>query len=222
MRKRETHQQHTFPRSAPPTALSLSSLPTPNKINKQSCDHELLDENWDDELEDEELNDECDEDWDYPEITNEMTDAIRILMKGGNVFIQGVAGTGKSTFIKILRDLPAFKNSAVVAYMGAAALNVKGSTIHSYFNIGIFDEAYNYKIVRHINDYGTEKFKNLDLIIIDEISTVRADLFDYLAETIRIDIISAHPFAGIPVCVLGDMKQLPPFLLGEKEKKIFR
>jgi len=129
-----------------------------------------------------------------------------------NVFISGKAGTGKSTFLEHFRQKTK-KNVAVVAPTGVAALNVRGQTIHSFFGIktGLIDVA-SLKPTRNKKLLG-----NLDLVIIDEISMVRADLFDAVEKTLRANNDKTQPFGGVQICVIGDLFQLPPVLTNDEK-----
>ena len=133
-----------------------------------------------------------------------------------NVFISGKAGTGKSTFLDNFRKTTT-KNIAVVAPTGVAALNVQGQTIHSFFSIkpGLIDFR-SFKPARNKKLYG-----NIDLLIIDEISMVRADLFDAVEATLRKNNDKSLPFGGVQVCVIGDLFQLPP-VIRQEEKDIYQ
>ncbi len=133
-----------------------------------------------------------------------------------NVFISGKAGTGKSTFLEKFRSTTK-KNIAVVAPTGVAALNVRGQTIHSFFKIktGLLDMA-NFKPARN-----QKLYSNIDLLIIDEISMVRADLFDGIEAVLRRNNDRSLPFGGVQICVIGDLFQLPPVITpDEKESYI--
>ena len=128
-----------------------------------------------------------------------------------NVFISGKAGTGKSTFLDKFRKTTQ-KNIAVVAPTGVAALNVQGQTIHSFFSIkpGLIDFR-SFKPARNKKLYG-----HIDLLIIDEISMVRADLFDAIEATLRKNNNKDLPFGGVQICVIGDLFQLPPVIRNEE------
>ena len=124
-----------------------------------------------------------------------------------NVFISGKAGTGKSTFLEHFRSNTK-KGVAVVAPTGVAALNVNGQTIHSFFGIkpGLIDFR-SFKPTRN-----KKLFSAIDLLVIDEISMVRADLFDAIEATLRKNKNSSLPFGGAQICVIGDLFQLPPVI----------
>ena len=130
-----------------------------------------------------------------------------------NVFISGKAGTGKSTFLDNFRKKTR-KKIAIVAPTGVAALNVQGQTIHSFFNIkpGLLDFQ-SFKPAHNQKLYG-----NIDLLIIDEISMVRADLFDGIEATLRKNNDKSLPFGGVQLCVIGDLFQLPPVIRQEEKQ----
>ena len=129
------------------------------------------------------------------------------------VFVTGKAGTGKSTFIQYVVE--SFSGGAVVvAPTGIAALNVRGQTIHSFFRFPprLFDSS-------EIKDRRDNLVNNLKLIIIDEISMVRADLMDHIDEALQKWTRKRKPFGGIQVMVVGDLFQLPPVVAGEQERQ---
>jgi len=117
------------------------------------------------------------------------------------IYLTGAAGTGKTTLIERVKDECLLKKM-VVAPTGVAALNIGGSTINSAFRIG-FDT------------------KNLELLIIDEISMVRAPMLDAISETLQIHRSSSKPFGGIHVLACGDLFQLPPVVKENEETAIF-
>lgn len=133
-----------------------------------------------------------------------------------NTFITGRAGTGKSTLLKYFRATTK-KNIVALAPTGVAAVNIQGQTIHSFFHFPITVTEDNVK-----KDYKrADLYKKLDTIIIDEISMVRADLFDCLEKFLRLNgPLPEKPFGGIQVIVVGDLYQLPPVVTRE-EKPIF-
>lgn len=126
-----------------------------------------------------------------------------------SMFITGEAGTGKSTLIKFIIDglVANGKNVAVTAYNGIAALNINGTTLCKWSGFGPFDEP--------LKAYEKRKkppktWKDTDVLIIDEISVVSAELFDKIEALARIFRRSAQPFGGMQVIVMGDFFQLPP------------
>lgn len=129
------------------------------------------------------------------------------------IFITGKAGTGKSTLLSHWRSLTS-KKIAVLAPTGVAALNVKGQTIHSFFR---FSPNTTLESVRKTGDKA-ELFKNLDAIVIDEVSMVRADLLDCIDKFLRLNGPSkTQAFGGVQMIFFGDLYQLPPVITREEE-----
>ena len=132
-------------------------------------------------------------------------------------FITGRAGTGKSTLLNLFRNTTR-KRAAVLAPTGIAALNVKGQTIHSFFGFP----------PRMINKTDIEKrknfklFVNLECIIIDEISMVRADMIDNIDTFLRKNRNVNAPFGGVQMIFFGDLFQLPPVLGSDFERQYFK
>lgn len=140
-----------------------------------------------------------------------------------NVFLTGEAGTGKTTFLRnFLKNTE--KKCVVVAPTGVAAINAGGSTIHSMFGLPtrMFlptvetvdpNVSQNIPMLQSHFHYPRPKldiFKNLDLLIIDEISMVRCDLFDAIDESLRFSRRSNQAFGGVQILMIGDLFQLPP------------
>lgn len=151
-----------------------------------------------------------------PKLTGEFRGAFELLENTSqNVFLTGKAGTGKSTFLTYFRKHTK-KNIAVVAPTGVAALNVSGQTIHSFFRMKP-----KFVDVKEIKSVRSEVIKKLDLLIIDEISMVRADVFDGIDHTLRRTRKCSEPFGGVQVCVIGDLFQLPP-VVGRAEMEFYR
>lgn len=139
-----------------------------------------------------------------------------------NIFLTGKAGTGKTTLLKYIRQ-HSFKQISVVAPTGVAAINAGGSTIHSFFQFafnpflpalkenGIPDFSKSNLPVLKYNSQRLNIFRNLELLIIDEISMVRADMLDQIDATLRQTRKKWHlPFGGVQLLLIGDMYQLPP------------
>jgi ATP-dependent DNA helicase PIF1 len=135
------------------------------------------------------------------------------------VFITGKAGTGKSTLLKYVRD-NLKKNIAVVAFTGVAAVNVKGQTIHSFF--GFHPQTTRDSIVR--DQRRADAMKHLDVLFIDEISMVRADLMDWIDTALRKNRSGKTklPFGGVKIVCFGDLYQLPPIVKSGEEEQYFK
>lgn len=129
-----------------------------------------------------------------------------------NVFLTGKAGTGKTTFLhRIQREC--IKRMAVVAPTGVAAINAKGMTIHSLFQLsfGAYVPGRNMSgEQRKFSRHKIALLRSLDLLIIDEISMVRADLLDAIDEVLRKYKDGQKPFGGVQLLMIGDLHQLPP------------
>lgn len=133
-----------------------------------------------------------------------------------NLFITGKAGTGKSTLIDYFRSTTK-KKAVILAPTGLAAINVRGQTIHSFFHLPprFIDPNSSIRIAN------SRIYRDLDVIIIDEISMVRADLFDGLDRFLRTNGKDRNlPFGGIQIIVVGDLFQLPP-IVAREETHIF-
>mgnify|MGYP002856684252 CR=1 FL=1 len=136
-----------------------------------------------------------------------------------SVFLTGKAGTGKSTFLRFIRDNTK-KKTVVLAPTGIAAVNVGGQTMHSFFKIPFKpmlpdDPDYsNPTRMRKMLRYTKEKVKliqELELIIIDEISMVRADIIDFVDRVLRVYSGNMRePFGGKQLLLVGDIFQLEP------------
>ena len=153
------------------------------------------------------------------EINEKFKEAIGAVRDAKNVFITGKAGTGKSTLLKVIRD-NLEKNHVVLAPTGVAAVNIGGQTIHSFFrfrpDITIEKVQKKYKTVKN-----PEIYKNLEILIIDEISMVRADLLDCVNTFLKMHGPDKETaFGGVQLVFIGDLYQLPP-VVTYKEKEIF-
>ncbi|MEQ1704875.1 MAG: AAA family ATPase [Rickettsiales bacterium] len=150
-----------------------------------------------------------------PIITSEFQQAFDLLESTKtNVFLTGKAGTGKSTFLKYFRENTS-KKIAVVAPTGVAALNVGAQTIHSFFRLkpAFVD-------IKALKPANSRVLKELELLIIDEISMVRADIFDGIDHSLKLARKNNKPFGGVQLCVIGDLFQLPP-VVSREEKEFF-
>ncbi len=151
------------------------------------------------------------------EINEKIEEALKLIEEGKNVFITGRAGTGKSSLLKYFRE-KTDKNVVVLAPTGVAALNVNGQTIHSFFR---FKPDITIEKVRKLKIKNTELYKNIDILIIDEISMVRADLFDCMHEFMKkFGRKKNKPFGGVQLVCFGDLYQLQP-VVKKEESEIF-
>jgi nucleoside-triphosphatase THEP1 len=142
-----------------------------------------------------------------------------------NIFLTGKAGTGKTTFLLNLKG-KLNKRMIVVAPTGVAAINAHGVTIHSFFQLPfgphipteeggksaaeIRQDAYNQASTNKFNRDKINIIRSLDLLIIDEISMVRADVLDAIDEVLRRYKNRYKPFGGVQLLMIGDLQQLPP------------
>lgn len=137
---------------------------------------------------------------------------------GANLFLTGKAGTGKTTFLKQLCER-SFKRMVVLAPTGIAAINAGGVTIHSFFQLPLspylpgatFDRAEKNKYFK----FGKVKrniIRTMDLLVIDEISMVRADLLDAIDAVMRRYRDHDKPFGGVQLLMIGDLQQLSPVI----------
>ena len=133
------------------------------------------------------------------------------------IFITGKAGTGKSTFIQYLRATTK-KNLVVVAPTGVAAINAHGQTIHSFFQFP--PRPLNREDVKRLRN--RTLYEKLDLLIVDEVSMVRADLLDAMELFLRINTgRTEEPFGGVQIVFIGDLFQLPPVVARDEEARLF-
>jgi hypothetical protein len=147
-----------------------------------------------------------------------------------SIFLTGKAGTGKTTLLKYIRE-NTFKQLTIVAPTGVAAINAGGSTIHSFFQFpftpfipvtnasGEMDISKSSLPVLKYNAQRIAVFRNLELLIIDEVSMVRADMMDQIDVTLRQVRRKWHlPFGGVQVLLIGDMFQLSPVTQNDEWK----
>ncbi|MFA5362803.1 MAG: DEAD/DEAH box helicase [Candidatus Omnitrophota bacterium] len=134
-----------------------------------------------------------------------------------NVFITGKAGTGKSTLLTHFRSITG-KRIVVLAPTGVAAVNIRGETIHSFFG---FKPDITLQKVKKLKNKRERIFRELDAIVIDEVSMVRADLLDCVDYFMRLNGRDRDtPFGGAQMIFIGDLYQLPPVVTA-REKEIF-
>ena len=130
-----------------------------------------------------------------------------------NLFITGKAGTGKTTFLHKIKN-KSLKRMVIVAPTGVAAINAKGVTIHSFFQMPfgpiLPNQTHNSQQQRRYSKTKIDIIKSLDLVIIDEISMVRADLLDGIDQVLRRYKDRNKVFGGAQILMIGDLQQLAP------------
>ena len=136
-----------------------------------------------------------------------------------NLFITGKAGTGKTTFLHQIKS-ESLKRLVVVAPTGVAAINAKGVTIHSFFQMPfgpiLPGQIRNNNEQRRFSKAKIDIIKSLDLIIIDEISMVRADLLDGIDQVMRKYKNREKVFGGVQILMIGDLQQLAPVVKNDE------
>ena len=155
-------------------------------------------------------------------ITPEFEAVLKTIAEGKNVFITGKAGTGKSTLLKQFIQDARNKNILVTAPTGVAALNINGVTVHKAFGFrpGQFPDDIRSK--RYPSSHIVKAtLKILDILVIDEVSMLRAEIFDMIDIALRKVRKTTIPFGGVQLVLVGDLLQLPP-VVEDEEEKIFR
>lgn len=145
-----------------------------------------------------------------------------------SLFLTGKAGTGKSTFLRYVAEHTK-KKRVILAPTGIAAINAGGSTLHSFFKLPFYpllpnDMRYDRKHIQETQKYTSAQRKLLrevELIIIDEISMVRADIIDFIDKVLRIYTRSSEPFGGKQLLLVGDIYQLEP-VVKEEDRQLLR
>lgn len=154
------------------------------------------------------------------QVTPEYKECIKYLKRGEKfVFVSGKAGVGKSILIKFLQNKLRNKNMVLIAPTGIASINIGGQTIHSLFGFNTdIITPYNVKVG---NGGMKEVFKKIDILVIDEISMVRADIMDGIDISLRRHRQINEPFGGVQIVAVGDLFQLPPVVRTDVEKNFF-
>ena len=141
-----------------------------------------------------------------------------------SLFLTGKAGTGKSTFLRHIAETTK-KKHVILAPTGIAAINAGGQTLHSFFKLPFHpllpnDSSYSIRNIRKTLKYSgelTKLLRELELIIIDEISMVRADIIDFIDKVLRIYCRNMRePFGGKQLLLVGDIFQLEPVIKEEE------
>ena len=159
----------------------------------------------------------------------EWQDALQIVnFTRRSLFLTGKAGTGKSTFLRYVAANTK-KKHVILAPTGIAAINAGGSTLHSFFRLPFHpllpnDSRYDRRHIKESLKYTSAQRKLLrevELIIIDEISMVRADIIDFIDNVLRIYTRSYEPFGGKQLLLVGDIYQLEP-VVKEEDRQLLR
>ena len=159
----------------------------------------------------------------------EWQDALQIVnYTRRSLFLTGKAGTGKSTFLRYVSQNTK-KKHVILAPTGIAAINAGGATLHSFFKLPFHpllpnDSRYDRRHIKESLKYTSEQRKllrEIELIIIDEISMVRADIIDFIDKVLRIYTRTPEPFGGKQLLLVGDIYQLEP-VLKEEERQLLR
>ena len=159
----------------------------------------------------------------------EWQDALQIVnYSRRSLFLTGKAGTGKSTFLRYVAQHTK-KKHVILAPTGIAAINAGGSTLHSFFRLPFHpllpnDSRYDRRHIKETLKYtGAQRklIREVELIIIDEISMVRADIIDFIDKVLRIYTRNPEPFGGKQLLLVGDIFQLEP-VLKEDERQLLQ
>ena len=159
----------------------------------------------------------------------EWQDALQIVnYTRRSLFLTGKAGTGKSTFLRYVADNTK-KSHVILAPTGIAAINAGGSTLHSFFRLPFHpllpnDTRYDRRHIKDTLKYTSAQRKlirEVELIIIDEISMVRADIIDFIDKVLRTYTRSYEPFGGKQLLLVGDIYQLEP-VLREEDRQLLQ
>ena len=156
----------------------------------------------------------------------EWQDALQIVnYTRRSLFLTGKAGTGKSTFLRYVSKHTK-KKHVILAPTGIAAINAGGSTLHSFFRLPFYpllpnDARYDRRHIKETLKYtGAQRklIREVELIIIDEISMVRADIIDFIDKVLRIYTRNPEPFGGKQLLLVGDIFQLEPVLKDDERQ----
>lgn len=156
-----------------------------------------------------------------------------VAQTNASLFLTGKAGTGKTTFLKYVREHVS-KNMMVVAPTGVAAINAGGVTLHSFFQLpmGTYvsdlpqgfhrnEQAVNrHHLIKNLRLNGMKRdlMRKLELLIIDEVSMLRSDKLDAIDEILRHVRKSREPFGGVQMIYIGDLQQLPPVVTNDEQE----
>ncbi len=153
-------------------------------------------------------------------VTDEMQRAIDIIQNTNeSLYITGKAGTGKTTFLKYMVE-NIYKRFIITAPTGVAAVNAGGITLHSFLNIpfGVLGPT----SAADSKFFPAKKAlaNAIDVLVIDEISMVRADVMDFVDKKLRMYRSCAEPFGGVQLIMFGDLHQLPPVVTSAEKNSL--
>lgn len=136
------------------------------------------------------------------------------------IYVSGKAGTGKSTLIEYINN-EYINTSVVLAPTGLAAININGQTIHSFFNFpfNLIDKK---EVRKQLQEKNKEIIKQLKVLIIDEVSMVTPNIIDEIDKIMRKIRDVDEPFGNCSILLVGDLLQLPPIVIGKKDKTFFK
>ena len=165
-----------------------------------------------------------------PEVTYQVNRELNLAWEiveetGANLFLTGRAGTGKTTFLKRLREETG-KRLVVLAPTGVAAINASGTTLHSFFQLPfapfVPGKGFLSSDKKFLNMSRLKKrlIASLSLLVIDEISMVRPDTLDAIDSILRRLRHSHAPFGGVQLLLIGDIRQLPPVVKDEEWQQL--
>lgn len=147
------------------------------------------------------------------QLSDEQLNIFNAYTNNLNVFMTGSAGHGKSFLIKVIKQHAArnFKNIAVCALTGVASLNIGGRTLHSFGSLGVAQASISEVVDRVVsNKWKSKNWKNVDVLVIDEISMMSAKLFDICNQIAKKVRKNNKPWGGIQLIFSGDFYQLAP------------
>lgn len=149
----------------------------------------------------------------FQDLPEEKREVLQHLAAGRNIFITGCAGTGKSFLLKLIKELYDPYGLVVTASTGIAAVQIGAVTLHSWAGLGKGDMPAE-QIFKHLDSFkGAKQRRQMQaaqMLAIDEISMISADVFELLDEVLRYVRRNNRPFGGLQLILLGDFLQLPP------------